>query len=95
MALNLNKNIEKSVNDLEKLKKELRLLSDIVKRIETFNSDIDVDQKLKEENFKKYKEQFFYELDNFEKDYGGKLQEIIETLYTERFGNLDGFFNKK
>ncbi len=76
------------------MKKELRLLSDIVKRIENFNSDIDVDQKLKEENFKKYKDQFFYELDNFEKEFGGKLEEIIKTLYTERFGNLDRFFKK-
>lgn len=94
LSSNFIQNIEKCLNELNKLKIELRYIADIVKRIEKFNSDIEIDQVLKEEKFKKYINQFFYELDNFNGQYSGKLQDIIKLLYKERHEGLEEFFRK-
>lgn len=94
LSLKFTQKIEKCLNELNKLKIELRYIADIVKRIEKFNSDIDIDQTLKEEKFEIYKNQFFYELDNFNSQYSGKLQDIIKLLYKERHEDLEEFFKK-
>lgn len=94
LSSNFIQNIEKCLNELNKLKIELRYIADIVKRIEKFNSDIEIDQNLKEAKFEKYITQFFYELDNFNSQYSGKLQDIIKLLYKERHEGLEEFFRK-